>query len=253
MTELGTPTSIDSERLALLRAYRVGGDLAARDELIAGLLPLVRSLARRYAGRGEDMEDLVQAGSVGLIKAVDRFDLSRDVPLVSYVFPTVLGELKRHFRDHAWALSVPRRLKEMNLVLSRHLGELTATLGRSPTIVELAEATDLDPEEVLEAMEAGRAYTARSLSGQGEDEDEPLLDIIATLGDEEQGYEQTEDRAALAVGFRLLDERERRILHLRFFEGLTQTQIAAEIGISQMHVSRLIRKALKQLEEEIES
>jgi RNA polymerase sigma-B factor len=249
----GLDTSVDSDRMALLRAYRVEGDMAARDRLVEDMLPLVRSLARRYAGRGEELEDLVQAGSVGLVKAIDRFDLSRDVPLVSYVFPTVLGELKRHFRDHAWSLSVPRRLKELNLLVSRRLGELTVTLGRSPTIPELAEACEVEPEDVLEAIEAGRAYATRSLTEQGDDADEPTLDTIATLGEEEQGFEQTEDRATLAIGFQRLDERERRILHLRFFEGLTQTQIAAEIGISQMHVSRLIRKALKQLEQEIDA
>jgi RNA polymerase sigma-B factor len=249
----GLETSVDGERMALLRAYRIDGDIAARDRLVENMLPLVRSLARRYSGRGEELEDLVQAGSVGLVKAIDRFDLDRDVPLVSYVFPTVLGELKRHFRDHAWSLAVPRRLKELNLLVTRRLGELTVTLGRSPTIPELAQACEVEPEDVLEAIEAGRAYSTRSLTEQGDDSDEPTLDMIAKLGEEEQGFEQTDDRATLAVGFRQLDERERRILHLRFFEGLTQTQIAAEVGISQMHVSRLIRKALKQLEREIEA
>jgi RNA polymerase sigma factor, sigma-70 family len=157
--------SSDTERRALLRAYREDGDLAARDRLVAELMPFARSLARRYAGKGEELEDLVQVAAVGLVKAIDKFDLERDVRMVAYIFPTVVGELKRHFRDRAWAVSVPRRLKELNQLLSRHLEELTRTLGRSPTIAELAQASGLEEEEVLEALEAGRAYTARSLSG----------------------------------------------------------------------------------------
>lgn len=247
----GLATSTDSDRRALLRAYRVDGDLAARDRLLNELLPFARSLARRYAGRGEELDDLVQVASVGLVKAIDNFDLDRDVKLLAYVFPTVVGELKRHFRDRAWSVSVPRRLKELNQRLSRQLAELTATLGRSPTIAELAEATGVGEEEVLEGLEAGRAYTASSLSGAGEGDD-PELEPLAALASEERGYEASEDRAVLAAGFRTLDERERRILHLRFFDGLTQTQIAVELGISQMHVSRLIRRALEKLEDELE-
>ena len=248
----GLATSTDSDRRALLRAYRVDGDLAARDRLLTELLPFARSLARRYAGRGEELDDLVQVASVGLVKAIDNFDLDRDVKLLAYVFPTVVGELKRHFRDRAWSVSVPRRLKELNQLLSRQVAELTATLGRSPTIAELAEAAGVSEEEVLEGLEAGRAYTASSLSGAAGEGDDAELEPLAALASEEQGYEATEDRAVLAAGFRTLDERERRILHLRFFDGLTQTQIAVELGISQMHVSRLIRRALEKLEEELE-
>ncbi len=243
--------SSDTERRALLRAYREEGDLAARDQLVAELLPFARSLARRYAGKGEELEDLVQVAAVGLVKAIDKFDLERDVRMVAYIFPTVVGELKRHFRDRAWAVSVPRRLKELNQLLSRHLEELTRTLGRSPTIAELAQASGLEEEEVLEALEAGRAYSARSLSG-GFDDDEFDLEPIDTLSTEEEGYDVSENRAVLAAGFQALDERERTILHLRFYEGLTQSQVAVELGISQMHVSRLIRKALATLEAEIE-
>ena len=155
-------TSSDSERRALLRQYREEGDLAARDQLIAELLPFARSLARRYAGKGEEVEDLVQVASIGLVKAIDKFDLDRDVRMVAYIFPTVVGELKRHFRDRVWSVTVPRRLKDLSQLLSRHLEELTATLGRSPTIAELAEATGIDEEEVLEASARSTSASARS-------------------------------------------------------------------------------------------
>lgn len=246
-------TSTDADRRALLTAYRLDGDLAARDELVRDLLPFVRSVARRYAGRGEQLDDLVQVASVGLVKAIERFDLDRDVALLTYVFPTVVGELRRHFRDRVWSVSVPRRLKELYQQLSRELQELTATLGRSPTIAELAAATGMDEEDVVEALEVGRAFTARSLSGDRDDDsDGGSFDPLDSLGAEDEGYEETENRAALAASFRTLDERERTILHLRFYEELTQTQIAAQVGVSQMHVSRLIRGALGKLEGQLD-
>lgn len=251
MTRLGSKTTSDLDRRALLRAWRDHGDAQARDELIMDFMPLVRSLARRYAGRGEQFDDLVQVASVGLVKAIDRFDLDREVELVAYVFPTVVGELRRHFRDRVWAVSVPRRLKELHQLVARLLTELSATLGRSPTIAELAQAAEVDEEDVLEALEVGRAYTTRSLSAALDSEEAADLERIDLLSDEEPGYGATEDRALLATGFRVLDERERQILQLRFFDGLTQSQIAVELGISQMHVSRLIRKALETLQQEI--
>jgi RNA polymerase sigma-B factor len=244
-------TSTDGDRRALLIAYRTQGDLAARDQLVRDLMPFVRSVARRYAGRGEQLDDLVQVASVGLVKAIERFDLERDVELLAYVFPTVVGELKRHFRDRMWSVTVPRRLKELHYQLSRKVDELSATLGRSPTIAELAQSTGVGEEDVVEALEVGRMYAARSLSGT-DDPDGPEIDPLDALSVEDGGYEASENRAVLATGFRTLDERERKVLHLRFFEGLTQTQIAVEIGVSQMHVSRLIRKALEKLEAQIE-
>ncbi len=248
----GTGALPTTDRRALLRAYRERGDLAARDRLIADFMPVVRSIARRYAGRGEMTDDLEQVGAVGLIKAIDRFDLDRDVELMTYVFPTVVGEIKRHFRDRVWAVTVPRRLKELYLRLSRLLEEMTATLGRSPTIAELANATGVEEEEVVEALEVGRAYASRSLSSRGSADDESGDELVDLLEVEERGYEDAENRQLLASGLHALDERERRIVHLRFVEGLTQSQIAVEVGISQMHVSRLIRRALEALGEEIE-
>ena len=214
-------------------------------------MSLVRSLARRYAYRGEQLDDLVQIGAIGLIKAIDRFDLDRGVELTTYATPNIIGEIKRHFRDKGWSVRVPRGLQELNVQLSRLIEQLTVQLGRSPTIPELAKAAGVEEEEVLEALESGRAYTSLSLSvgGGGGDDDE--LDPLESLGTEEHQYEVSEDRAVLAPGFRALDERERKILQLRFFEGLTQSQIAQQVGISQMHVSRLIRRSLEKIRETI--
>ena len=236
---------------ALLRRYHEDGDLAAREQLIEQYMSLVRSLARRYSYRGEQFEDLVQIGAIGLIKAIDRFDLSRGVELTTYATPNIIGEIKRHFRDKGWSVRVPRGLQELNVQLSRLIEQLTVQLGRSPTITELAEAAGVQEEEVLEALESGRAYSSISLSGGGGGDEDGELDPLESLGTEEHQYEVSEDRAVLAPGFRALDERERKILHLRFFEGLTQSQIAQQVGISQMHVSRLIRRSLEKIREEI--
>ena len=235
----------------LLRKYHEEGDLAAREKLIEQYMSLVRSLARRYSYRGEQLEDLVQIGAIGLIKAIDRFDLDRGVELTTYATPNIIGEIKRHFRDKGWSVRVPRGLQELNVQLSRLVEQLTVQLSRSPTIPELAKAAGVEEELVLEALESGRAYTSLSLSvggGGGEDDD---LDPLESLGTEEHQYEVSEDRAVLAPGFKALDERERTILQLRFFEGLTQSQIAQQVGISQMHVSRLIRRSLEKIRETI--
>jgi RNA polymerase sigma-B factor len=250
---LTSPGSVsETDRRALLRAYREKGDVAARDRLIESFIPVVRSIAYRYAGRGEQLDDLEQVASVGLIKAIERFDLDRDVELMTYVFPTVVGELKRHFRDRGWSVTVPRRLKELHYRLSRLIEELTATLGRSPTIPELAEEAGVDEEEVVEALEVGRAYASRSLTRQLDSDEGAGAELIDLIDDEERGYEAAENRELLASGLKALDDRERRIVQLRFVEGLTQSQIAVAVGISQMHVSRLIRRALEKLSEEIE-
>ena len=236
----------------LLRRYHEHGDLQAREQLIEQYMSLVRSLAHRYSYRGEQFEDLVQIGAIGLIKAIDRFDVNRGVELTTYATPNIIGEIKRHFRDRGWSVRVPRGLQELNIQLSRLIEELTVQNGRSPTIPELAKAAGVTDEEVLEALESGRAYTSLSLSaGSGGHDDDGELDPLESLGTEEHQYEVSEDRAVLEPGFRVLDERERRILHLRFFEGLTQSQIAQQVGISQMHVSRLIRRSLEKIRQEI--
>jgi len=239
-----------SDRI-LLRRYHEEGDVAARQQLIEQYMSLVRSLARRYSYRGEQLEDLVQIGAIGLIKAIDRFDLDRGVELTTYATPNIIGEIKRHFRDRGWSVRVPRGLQELNVQLSRLVEQLTVQLGRSPTVTELAEAAGVTEEEVLEALESGRAYSSLSLSGGGAGGEDEELDPLESLGTEEHQYEVSEDRAVLAPGFRALDQRERTILHLRFFEGLTQSQIAQQVGISQMHVSRLIRRSLEKIRAEI--
>jgi RNA polymerase sigma-B factor len=235
----------------LLRRYHEQGDLQAREQLIEQYMSLVRSLARRYSYRGEQLDDLVQIGAIGLIKAIDRFDLSRGVELTTYATPNIIGEIKRHFRDRGWSVRVPRGLQELNVQLSKLVEQLTVQLSRSPTIPELAKAAGVEEEEVLEALESGRAYSSLSLSQGAGTEDGEEIDPLEMLGDVEHQYEVSEDRAVLAPGFKVLDDRERTILHLRFFEGLTQSQIAAQVGISQMHVSRLIRRALEKIRDEI--
>jgi RNA polymerase sigma-B factor len=238
-----------TETRDLLRAYHERGDLDARARLVEQHLPLVRALARRYAGRGEPLDDLIQVGSIGLIKAIDRFDLERGVELSAYAIPTIVGELKRHFRDSGWSVHVPRRLKDLSQQLNQAIEQLGGKLGRSPSVSELAAAVGADEEEVVEALDAGQAYSPVSLSAPSQ-EDETTMRLDA-LGVEEGGFETSEYRVLLGPGIDALDARERRILQLRFFGGLTQSQIAAEVGISQMHVSRLIRRALERMRTEL--
>jgi len=241
---------MDKDVHALLVAYHRDGNEAARDQALVELMPLVRALALRYAGRGEPLEDLVQVGSIGLIKAVDRFDIDRGVDFPSYAVPTIVGEIRRHFRDKAWAMHVPRRLKELSLRLSRVLDQLTTELGRSPTIAELAAAAGVEEEEAIDALDSMNAYSTRSLQApfdEGSDDN-----LSEKLGTDEPGYAEVEDGTLVAAGLDALDERERRIVELRFFHELTQSQIASEIGISQMHVSRLLRRALTTMRGRIE-
>jgi RNA polymerase sigma-B factor len=244
----------DSEKLDqyLLRRYHLHGDLKARDRLITMYMPLVRSLARRYASRGEHFDDLVQVGAIGLIKAIDRFDLSRGVELTTYATPNIVGEIKRYFRDKGWSVRVPRGLQELNIRVNKVIDELTPRLQRSPTIEEIAASANATPEEVLEALESSQAYNSISLQASpNSDQSDDEASLVDYLGGDEDAYDTMEDRTMLAPGFAKLDARERYILHLRFFEGLTQSQIASRVGISQMHVSRLIRRSLEKLREEI--
>jgi len=235
---------------ALLVAYHREGDRDARERALVELMPLVRALASRYAGRGEPLEDLVQVGALGLVKAVDRFDVDRGVEFSSYAVPTIVGEIRRHFRDKAWAMHVPRRVKELSVRLSRVLDELTTNLGRSPTVAELAEAAGAEEEEVIDALDSAHAYSTRSLHAPFDEGGDDSL--AEKLGEEELGYRDVEDGSLIAAGLDVLDDRERRIVELRFFDEMTQSQIAAEIGISQMHVSRLLRRALAKMRGRIE-
>ncbi|HKX25688.1 MAG TPA: SigB/SigF/SigG family RNA polymerase sigma factor [Actinomycetota bacterium] len=223
-------------------------DPAAREELARLFQPLAEYLARRFFGRGEPLEDLVQVANLGLLKAIDRFDLSRGVKFSTYATATVVGELKRHFRDKGWALRVPRRLQESGMKVGRTVTEMYQDLGRAPTVAEIAERTGLSEDEVLEAMETAHAYTTASLDAPTDEEGATSLD---RLGEEEQAFELLEGWTMVAPAIRELPARERNILYLRFFRGLTQTQIADELGISQMHVSRLLSRTLRDLRRKI--
>jgi RNA polymerase sigma-B factor len=241
-----SPNTREDRRL-LIR-YHEQGDLQAREELVERFLPLARQLARRYQRQNEPLDDLMQVASMGLVKAVDRFDPARGTAFSTYAVPTILGELKRYFRDSGWAVHVPRGMQERVMKLDQASQELHRRLGRSPSAGELAEELQLTSEEVLEAMEAASAYDAISLEEQRSDSSDSAEPTFAdSLGTEEERYELVEYGATIAPTMRALSERERLILHLRFVEDLTQSEIADRIGVSQMHVSRLIRRALARL------
>ena len=241
---LNTSAIADERRRDLLSAWVERRDERARDELVVEYLGLVRSLARRYARGSEPLEDLVQVGSIGLVKALDRFDPERG-DFAAYAVPTIVGELKRYFRDKTWTVAVPRRVKDLTVAVSKHLDLLSSELGRSPTIAELAKAVGVAEEEIVEALEANGARVPVPLMSGPEDEGDPGL--IAILGVDDRGFAEVDDRSLLAQGLQLLDARERRIIELRFAGDLSQSEIANELGISQMHVSRLLRVALDKM------
>ena len=241
------------EREALrqkFREYAQSRDRGLRDDLITAHMGLAEYLARRFTNRGEPLDDLVQVAALGLLKAVDRFDPERGLEFSTYATPTIVGELKRHFRDKGWAVRVPRRVQELHLRLAGVVGLLSQELGRSPTIGEIAQAAGVSEEEVLEAIEAGHAYRFTSLDAPSGNDDETSL--AAGLGAEDKGLVDSEHRVALSPLIAQFPPRERMILHLRFFEGLTQSEIAGRLGISQMHVSRLLARALAQLRTQAE-
>jgi len=219
-----------------------------RDDLVVAHLNLVRFLAVKFANRGEALDDLIQVGTVGLLKAIDRFDLQRGVEFTTYATPTIVGEIKRYFRDKGWAVKVPRRLQELNLSVNRAIEKLTTKLGHSPTVTELAEHLGVTQEDILEAQELGQAYNLLSLdtevTGEGDKKTHTLADYV---GAEDPGLELLEDRANLERAFTVLTRRERIILFLRFYESVSQTEIAKRLNVSQMHVSRLQQKALEKL------
>jgi RNA polymerase sigma-B factor len=246
--ESTTATAVRGDDVrALLERWHHQGDRAARDEVAARMLPLARSLARRYANKGEPLDDLEQVACVGLIKAIDRFDLTRDVRFATYAVPTIAGELKRHFRDRGWMMRVPRDVQELSGKIGIVRERLVHDLARSPSVAELARATGADEDRVLEALAAAEAYRTLSLDQPFQDGTGPL----EAIGDDDLGFERAEARAMLAEGLHELAPREREIVRLRYFEGLTQREIAEQVGISQMHVSRLIRRTVQQLRERI--
>ncbi|MGZ9827117.1 SigB/SigF/SigG family RNA polymerase sigma factor [Tsukamurella ocularis] len=233
---------------AILRnARRSGGtpEATAREEVISRCLPLAENLARRFAGRGEPHDDLVQVARLGLVHAVDRFDPEKGTDFLSFAVPTMLGGLRRHFRDTGWATRVPRRMQELHLRMNAAMADAAQDLGRTPTYRELAQRLDVGLDEIREAALAGNGYRARSI-------DQPIGDDerstpVERIGEADPGFELVEEFASLRPAVERLDERERTVLALRFYRSMTQTEIAARLGISQMHVSRILSRALSRL------
>ena len=231
----------------LFARYRERGDSRARDELVERFMPLARRLAARYQRAEEPFEDLMQVAALGLVKAVDRYDPARGTAFSSFAVPTITGELRRYFRDHTWAIHVPRELQERTLEMQRARERLWSKLGRSPTVGELAQAIEAEEEDVLEALQVAAAYRAGSLDQPRRNDDEEQETVGAGIGGEDEGFLRAEQRARLEPLTRILTDREREVLRLRFAEDYTQAEIGERIGVSQMQVSRIIRLSLKRL------
>jgi RNA polymerase sigma-B factor len=233
----------------LFKSLRERGNRAARETLILSHQRLAIYLARKFADRGEPLEDIVQVAQVGLIKAIDRYDPGRGIEFTTYATPTIVGEIKRHFRDKLWPLHVPRRLRELNYALMRSVEQLSQRLGRSPTITELAEEAGVPFDVVLEALEAGRAYSPASLEAETNEESshDRVTSLAELVGDTDGTLDRLEDHAALEWAMRRLPKRLTEMVRLRFYEELSQTEIADRLGISQMHVSRKLRESLGRL------
>jgi RNA polymerase sigma-B factor len=237
-----------ADELELFTRLRATGDPVLRERLIEDHLWLARHLARRFAGRGEPSEDLVQVASFALVNAVDRFDTDQNVRFSTFAMPTILGELRRHFRDRTWSMRVSRRLKDLHLELRSATEHLTHELGRSPTIDELADALDTSPEDVLEALEAGAAYRTASIDQgpPGAEHDEGIVPA-----EDHEELETTSERVDVNEALQTLSHRDRRVIYLRYHLDLTQSEIAEEVGVSQVHVSRILRSSLATLAEEL--
>ena len=232
----------------LIARYHATGDERAREQAVSDLMPLVYSVCRRYERRGVEWDDLVQVASLGLVKAIERFDADRGWRISSYAVPTMAGEIKRHFRDKTWAVRPPRDLQERSLMVSAVVSKLTTAHGRSPTPLAIAEHVDLSEEEVIEALIASRGYDATSLEAPASSDDGPATTIGDTIGDPDDELDRAEARATVDSLLCVLTERSREVLRLRFDEDLTQSDIAARIGVSQMQISRIIRAALLRLQ-----
>ena len=237
-----------AEERWLFARYQRHGDRSAQETLVNRFLPLARQLARRYANSNEPLEDLIQVASLGLLKAIDRFDPTRATAFSSFAVPTILGELKRHFRDKGWSLRVPRDLQELAVRVDRVTDDLESELGRAPTSDEIARRIGISTERVLDAREASAAYRAVSLD-HPRDDAEAGDDLVDVIGVEDPGYRLADDAATVERLMSVLSDREREVLRLRFAEDLTQSEIGARVGVSQMHISRLIRQAVDQLRE----
>ncbi len=240
---------IRTESEELFVRWQKHHDQRAREELVERFLPLARKLARRYAGAREPFDDLVQVASLGLVKAVDRFDTGRGTAFSSFAVPTILGELKRYFRDLGWSVHVPRGAQEQALKVEEGQQQLTSRTGRPPTVEELAQYLELSIEDVLDALETAGAHHSTSLDAPRDDIDGESTTLAEAFGEEDERYEFVDASVTISTAARELSARERRVLALRFVQDLTQTQIADEIGVSQMQVSRILRRALGRLRE----
>ncbi|WP_328459572.1 SigB/SigF/SigG family RNA polymerase sigma factor [Actinoplanes sp. NBC_00393] len=247
-----TSTDRASELIMAMAALPAGHPSRAglRDRAIEAWLPLARHLSNRYANRGEPRDDLYQVAVMGLIKATDRFEADRGVDFAGFAIPTIVGELKRHFRDKTWSVRVPRRLQELRLAITGANNTLSHTLGRAPTVADIAKHLEISEDEVIEGLEGARAYNSTSLSTPIS---EGGTELGETLGAEDTGFAEAEARISLGPAMATLDEREQKIVTLRFYGNLTQQQIAEQIGISQMHVSRLLTKALAKLRRHLDT
>ena len=236
----------------LFRRFKEEGDAEARDQLIVNHLNLVRFLASKFKNRGESIDDLVQVGTIGLIKAIDRFDPSRGLEFTTYATPTIMGEIKRHFRDKGWSVRVPRRLQELSAKVNQATDELTNRLQRSPSVAEIAEHLGSTVDEVLEAMESSSAYSSVPLEGGGSGDDDEAPAVIDHYATEDADLASSDDRIVLEQAIQDFSPRERDVIRMRFTEGLTQVEIAERLGISQVQVSRLLRRTLRRIQDKIE-
>lgn len=236
----------------LFRRYKEEGDVEAREKLVMSHMNLVRFLANKFKNRGEPLDDLIQVGYLGLLKAIDRFDPSRGLEFTTYATPTIMGEIKRHFRDKGWSVRVPRRLQELSAKVNQATDVLTTELQRSPKIEEIAEYLDASVDEVLEAMESSSAYSSVPLEGTGNNDNDDAPSVLDRYATEDSALNFTDDRLIIEEALKGFSPREREVIDLRFLQGMTQIEIAEQLGISQVQVSRLLRRTLKKIQDKIE-
>lgn len=236
----------------LFRRYKEEGDIEAREKLVMSHMNLVRFLANKFKNRGEPLDDLIQVGYLGLLKAIDRFDPSRGLEFTTYATPTIMGEIKRHFRDKGWSVRVPRRLQELSAKVNQATDVLTTELQRSPKIEEIAEYLDASVDEVLEAMESSSAYSSVPLEGTGNNDNDDAPSVLDRYATEDSALNFTDDRLIIQEALKGFSPREREVIDLRFLQGMTQIEIAEQLGISQVQVSRLLRRTLKKIQDKID-
>lgn len=236
----------------LFRRFKEEGDMDAREKLVMSHLNLVRFIANKFKNRGEPIDDLIQVGYLGLLKAIDRFDPSRGLEFTTFATPTIMGEIKRHFRDKGWSVRVPRRLQELSAKVNQATDTLTSQLQRSPTIAEIADYLDATVDEVIEAMESSSAYSSVSLEAPSGADDDDTPSVIDRYATEDSDLAFTDDRIIIEEALASFSPRERDVIEMRFLKGMTQIEIAEKLGISQVQVSRLLRRTLKKIQDKID-